>query len=216
MKPKGNKFLFDQVERALEEKSNDDDDVEFEIKELVTHNPKGQERKKPKTVIHKFRFMNDIPLNESSMDVKVNFLDYWEIDEQNEKPKHFSWITDIKVTKSNSYKLMRSGRARWKIENETFNTLTNQEYNLKHNFGLGGKNLSTNFILLMMIAFLVDQIQQLCCPLFQAALKKLGGKKYLWEKVRSTFNNYILDSMGTLYKVIVYGVKIKPPDFLHR
>ena len=89
--------------------------------------------------LHKFRFMNNVPLNESNKDVKVNFLDYCEIDGRTGKTKYFSWITDIEVTKENSYKLMRSGRARWKIENETFNTLTNQEYNLKHNFGLGDR-----------------------------------------------------------------------------
>jgi hypothetical protein len=37
---------------------------------------------------------------------------------------------------------MRGGRARWKIENETFNTLKNQGYNLGHNYGLGKKNLA--------------------------------------------------------------------------
>ncbi len=109
---------------------------------------------------------------------------------------------------------MRSGRARWKIENETFNTLTNQGYNLKHNYGLGKKNLSTNFISLMMLAFLVDQIQQLCCPLFQAALKKAGGKKYLWKRILSTFNEFEIDSFETILKAIAYGTRRKPPDIL--
>ena len=110
---------------------------------------------------------------------------------------------------------MRSGRARWKIENETFNTLTNQEYQLKHNFGLGEKNLSTNFILLMMLAFLIDQSQQLCCPLFQAALNKAGGKKYLWDKIISLFTRNEIDSVTTMLEAIVYGTKRKPPDILY-
>jgi len=212
-KPKGNKFLFNSVEKAQEENSNEV--VEFEIEKLVTLNPAGGKRKIPKTVMHKFRFMNSVPLNESNKDVIVNFLEYWEIDEQTGKIKHFSWITDIEVTKENSYQLMRSGRARWKIENETFNTLTNQEYNLKHNFGLGKKNLSTNFILLMMLAFLVDQTQQLCCPLFQAALKKAGGKKYLWSRIRSLFTEFVIDSVTTMLEAIVYRKKNRPPEILY-
>ena len=172
VKPKGNKFLFNAVDEA--KKEDPDRVVDFEIEQIVTHNPAGGKMKDPKMVVHKFRFANNMPLNASNEDVKVNFLEYWEIDKRGDKTKHFSWITDIEVTKENSYKIMRSGRARWRIENETFNTLTNQGYNLKHNFGLGEKNLSTNFIQLMMLAFLVDQIQQLCCPLFQAALKKIG------------------------------------------
>jgi hypothetical protein len=83
---------------------------------------------------------------------------------------------------------MRGARARWKIENETFNTLKNQGYQFGHNFGLGKQHLSEVFVLLMMLAFLVDQIQQLCCPLFQAAWKKWKTKRSLWEKVRIHFH----------------------------
>ena len=35
---------------------------------------------------------------------------------------------------------------------------------------------------LMMLAFLIDQIQQRCCGLFQDALKKAKRKSYFWEK----------------------------------
>ena len=64
------------------------------------------------------------------------------------------------MTKENAYIIMRGGRARWKIENETFNTLKNQGYNLKHNYGLGEKYLAPVFTMLMMLAFLVDQTQE--------------------------------------------------------
>jgi hypothetical protein len=37
--------------------------------------------------------------------------------------------------------LMRGARARWKIENETFNTLKNQGYHFEHNFGHGDQPL---------------------------------------------------------------------------
>ena len=73
------------------------------------------------------------------------------------------------LTPDNVDVIMRGGRARWKIENETFNTLKNQGYHLEHNYGHGEQNLSVVFAMLMMLAFLVDQTQQLCCPVFQAA-----------------------------------------------
>ena len=75
------------------------------------------------------------------------------------------------------YQFMCGARARWKIENETFNTLKNQGYQIGHNFGLGKQHLSAVFVLLMMLAFLVDQIQQLCCPLFDAAWKRWKTKR---------------------------------------
>ena len=97
---------------------------------------------------------------------------------------------------------MKGGRARWRIENETFNTLKNQGYHFERNFGHGEKYLCTNFGLLMFLAFLIDQVQQLCCQLFNQALKKAGRKKYFWEKLRYFFETFIFDSWEVLYGVI--------------
>ena len=110
---------------------------------------------------------------------------------------------------------MRGGRSRWKIENETFNTLKNQGYNMEHNYGLGKEHLSENFMMLMMLAFLVDQAQQLCSPLFQAALEKLGSKRSLWEQQRNLFNSFELDSMATIYTMIINGFRKPSPDIIY-
>jgi len=104
---------------------------------------------------------------------------------------------------------MRGGRARWKVENETFNTLKNQGYHLKHNFGHGEKNLSVIFALLMMLAFLVDEVQQLGCRLFKAIWKKEGSKRSLWEKMRGLFHTLEFDSREDLFKAMLYGDKIE-------
>ena len=124
-------------------------------------------------VRHRFRFVNDVPLNASHVDVRVNFIEYWEISDT--KVQHFSWVTDLRVSRRNVFHLMRGGRARWKIENETFNTLKNQGYNFEHTYGHGEQNLSVVFAILMMLAFLVDQAQQLCCALFQSGLGRSWG-----------------------------------------
>ena len=55
---------------------------------------------------------------------------------------------------------MKGGQARWKIENETFNTLKNLRYNFEHNFGYGHQNLSNNLAILMMVVFLIDQLHR--------------------------------------------------------
>jgi hypothetical protein len=86
-------------------------------------------------VIHRFRFVNALPLNQSPPDLLVNFLEYWEVRE--DKVLHFSWITDFELSEVNILALMRGGRARWKVENETFNTLKNPGYSLEHNYGHG-------------------------------------------------------------------------------
>jgi hypothetical protein len=188
-------YLFEQV-RAAEEEGR------------VSH---YERHDRAAGIRHQFRFINDMPLNESRSDVRVNFIEYWEVSK--DKIQHFSWVTDFRVTKYNVYKLMRGGRARWKIENETFNTLKNQGYNFEHNYGHGEKNLSVVLATLMMLAFLVDQTQQLCCALFQAVWAKLGSKRLLWERIRAVFFDYALESMRQLLEVLFYGLKKSAPVF---
>ena len=162
-------------------------------------------------VVHRFRFVNDVPLNTSHRDVRVNFIEYWEVGEH--KVQHFSWVTDLRVSPRNVYHLMRGGRARWKIENETVNTLTNQGYHFEHNDGHGTQNLSVVFAMVMMLAFLVDQTQQLCCALFQAVGAKLGSKRLLWERMRALVYDYALESMRQLLEALFYGLEKPRPSF---
>ncbi len=127
--------------------------------------------------------------------------------------QHFSWVTDLRVSTRNVYEIMRGGRARWKIENETFNTLKNQGYNFEHSYGHGEQNLSVVFAMLMMLAFLVDQTQHLCCALFQEVWAKLGSKRLWWERMRALFYDYALESMRQLLQALFYGVKNPTPIF---
>ncbi len=164
-------------------------------------------------MVHRFSFLNQVPINESNQDLLVNFLEYWEVTPA--EVKHFSWVTDFTVTKNSAYLLMRGGRVRWKIENETFNTLKNQGYHFEHNYGLGKKNLRLVFAMLMMLAFLIDQTQQICCKLFKAVWTKLKSKRALWERMRSLFKEFAFESMEMLYKAILYGIKFLPPVILY-
>ncbi|MEM6965484.1 MAG: hypothetical protein AAF573_12005 [Bacteroidota bacterium] len=76
----------------------------------------------------------------------TNYFEYSEVDVQTGKQIFYStWITGIEITMENVQELVTVVRARWKIENETFNTLKNQGYHLEHNYGYGKKYLATNF-----------------------------------------------------------------------
>jgi len=89
--------------------------------------------------------------------------------------------------------------------------LTNQGYNFEHNYGHGEQNLSVVFATLMMLAFLVDQTQQLCCALFRAVWTQLGSKRLLWERMRALFYDYRLDSMRELLEALLYGFEKSHP-----
>lgn len=168
VKPDGNKCLFRQF-KARDERG-----------QVKWHSLENKEGK------HHLGYTNNLALNESNREVRVNML-YYEWTNLKGEVKIFTWITSINLIKSNVYKVMRMGRSRWKIENETFNTLKNQGYNFEHNFGHGKENLCTVFAFLMMLAFYVDQIQQSSCQYFKKILLELKTRLKLWESIRAVF-----------------------------
>ena len=161
-------------------------------------------------VEHRFRWSNGAPLNDANTDLEVNFLEYWER-RPNGREKRFSWVTDLRVDRWNAMGLMRAGRARWRIENETFNTLKNQGYEFEHNFGHGRRHLATVFAALMLLAFGIDQLQKARCSLFQAALARKGRAKYFWEDFRSMFKTYRLPDWETYYRALAFGHRAPVP-----
>ena len=162
---------------------------------------------------HEFRFLEGVGLNRSHPDLKVNAVEYWEI-RPNGKRTCFSWVTDLPVHPDALMALMRAGRARWRIENETFNTLKNHGCNFEHNFGHGEKHLSTVFAQLMMLAFLIDQIELRCCELFKAALRKARRPLRLRAKIRFMFDEYMLSDWEHFYGLIAYGRRPVRPEIL--
>jgi len=89
--------------------------------------------------------------------------------------------------------------------------LKNQIYHLEHNYGLGQKHLSAVFVILMMLAFCVDQTLQRCCPLFQAVWRKLQTKRDLCERIRAMFRDFRLESIRMLHEAILYGYERLTP-----
>lgn len=154
--------------------------------------------------LHRFKYLNDAPLNESNEDIRVNFIEYWET-KPNGKKLHFTWVTNILVSDKNVMKIMKGGRARWKVENETINTLKTQGYQFEHNFGHGNKHLCQVLATLMMLAFLTDELQFIACRLMKLAKEKEKGKKGLWHKIRAAFDFYLILSWEDLLTVIAFG-----------
>ena len=143
-----------------------------------------------------------LPLNDTHTDTEVTVLEYREEGKSGDK-KYFCWITDLEVNEKTVEQLVCGGRARWRIENETFNTLKNQGYQFEHNFGHGNNQLSTVLVYLMFIAFLMDQIQEFACNTFKAVLVKYGGRSYVWQKMRGLFFHFFIDTWEQLYEVLL-------------
>lgn len=182
-KPGSNKFLFKKFN--FEKRRNNIQNYLIKIGKIT----------------HEFEFINQVYLKGTGS-LKVNFISYYQ-KEKGKKDLHFGWITSFKVTSENVLELMKIARSRWKVENETFNTLKNQGYHFEHNFGHGYKNLSVVFAYLMMLAFLIDQIIQLTSPIQQQILLKLSSKKKMWKIIESAVFWTECQSMQEIYELIL-------------
>lgn len=171
-----------------------------------------------KQVHHRYRYKSQVRINQDMKSPVVNFVEFWEtiswVDargvSQQEK-RHFAWLTDIPLNKETIITIMRGGRARWKIENEVFNTLKNQGYNLEHNYGHGSENLSINFIMMMFIAFFIDQVQLSSCQKFKDVMKKKIRISYVWNEIIAQVRQIFFSSWSEFYGIITgeYAVETR-------
>ena len=152
---------------------------------------------------HDYCWKNEVLLQCGENAIKVNFFEYIQKNKDGKIIFQNSWVTDIKMSRYNIVGMTQAGRCRWKIENECFNTLKNQGYYIEHNYGHGKKHLSYNMYLLTLLAFYFHQIFELTDGAYQACRKKLGSKRFMWEKFRNVIRFFIMDSWTMLMDFIL-------------
>jgi len=157
-------------------------------------------------------YATDLIFSGQHQDLLVNYVQYTEIDSKTGKVYYDGkWLTDLPIDQLSLEEFVAVARSRWKVENETFNTLKNQGYHLEHNYGHGKKFLATNFALLTILAFLVDQITQHLDLYFKRVWDKFGSKKLTWQKIREVFNQFPCASMNAIYRFLVKELTINIP-----
>ena len=160
---------------------------------------------------HLYRWVNQVPINGSEKADDVNFFDY-QIIVGDKVTYRNSWVTDIAVNAKNIVELVKAGRCRWKIENETFNTLKNQGYHIEHNFGHGKKHLSMVFFLLNLLAFYVHQILDLTDRYYQRLrYEKFTSRKEFWNQLRCTFRILLFRNWEHMFRYLLDPPPIEPP-----
>ncbi len=139
-------------------------------------------------------WVKDILLNGYLGGEVVNYIEFQIYNTEGKRTYHNSWVTDLEVNEGNVRELVKGGRARWKIENEGFNTLKNHGYHLEHNFGHGTKNLSEAFFVLNLLSFFVHQILELTDLLYQSCRAGFSARKEFWNVIRASFRLLLFDS----------------------
>jgi hypothetical protein len=135
--------------------------------DLARHEVKVRKGKTRET--HRYRFVAQVPLRDGKDAVLVNWIGCEILNAKGEVKYRTAFITSLPVAESNVAEIAACGRARWKIENESFNVLKNHGYELEHNFGHGETYLAMMLAALNMLAFAWHTVLDLMEPPWRRA-----------------------------------------------
>jgi len=164
--------------------------------------------------IVQYRFLNDVPMRAGEDALLVNWCEI-EITHEDTGEVIFlnSFITDLLLTRKNVQEIVKCGRARWKIENETYNTLKTQGYHLEHNFGHGDRYLSMTLFTLNVLAFLLHTALHLSDEVYKRIREDLGRRDTFFNDVRALTRYLLFDSWSALLKFMFIQLELEPlPD----
>ena len=107
---------------------------------------------------HEYSYLNEIEYaginyswvecTETILKIKTNITDI----------QKFTYITNIFLSEKNVAETANSGRLRWKIENEGFNTQKNSGYELEHKYSRVSYPAMQNYYHILQIAHMINQL----------------------------------------------------------
>jgi hypothetical protein len=135
--------------------------------ELSRHEEKVRRRATKETL--RYRWIEAVPIRGGKDALLVNWIGFEILDAKGKRKYSMAWVTSLPVTEDNVAEIVACGRARWKIENESFNVMKNHGYELEHNFGHGQKFLAMTLAALNLLAFAWHTVLELLEPPWRAA-----------------------------------------------
>lgn len=159
-------------------------------------------------VTHRYRWLESVPVRDGKDAMLVNWLEIEIVDPAGKTTYRNGFVTDLAVTAANVAELAACGRARWKIENESFNTLKTKGYNLEHNFGHGQKHLAAVLATMNLLAFAMHTVADLADQAWKAARAAVGARKRFFEDLRAITTYLVFPTWASLVETLRAG---QPP-----
>ena len=144
-----------------------------------------------RTRTYRYRWVEDVPLRDGKDALGVQWLGVEVVDASGKATYRGAFVTSLDIREDNVAEIAACARARWKIENESFNVLKNHGYHLEHNFGHGKQYLAQVFVTLNLLAFAFHTVLHSVEALWQQARTVLGTRKGFFADMH-TITAYLL------------------------
>ena len=167
-------------------------------------------RHRGKSTTYVYRWLTEVPLRASDDALEVNWFSIEILNDKGRRTYSNSFVTDLPVTAGTVADLAACGRARWKIENETFNVLKTNGYNLEHNFGHGKLTLASLLVTFNLLAFAFHTVATLSVLAWRNAVAARGTRHDFFQHLR-TVTAYIIFPDWQILLLAITDPKARPP-----
>jgi len=158
-----------------------------------------------RSLTYRYRWIEGVPLRDGKDALTVNWLGVSILDAKGKTTYDGAFVTSLAVTRDNVVEVAACARARWKIENESFNVLKNNGHNLAHNFGHGKKNLARIFATMNLLAFAFHTACDCLETLWQQAREAIKTRSGFFQDFRAISAYVVFTSWTTLMITLVSG-----------
>ena len=157
---------------------------------------------------YRLRWFLAAPLRDGKDGLHVNWLGVTVLDAKGKVCYDGALVTSLAFTKENVQEIAACARARWKIENETFNVLKNNGYNLEHNFGHGKKHLAMLFAAMNLLAFAMHTVMDCVEERWVKARNAKRVRKRFFDHIRMLTEYLVFADWDALMTTLITS---KPP-----
>ncbi len=166
-----------------------------------------------KKLAYRYRWFSKAPLRDGKPALDVNWIGVTITDAKGKATYDGAFVTSLEVTRENVAEIAACARARWKIENESFNVLKNNGYHLEHNFGHGKQNLAMLFAAMNLLAFAMHTVCDCLEDLWIEAREAKRARKRFFEHIRTITAYLVFPDWRTLMTTLINS---KPPPEIEK
>lgn len=161
-----------------------------------------------KWTTYRYQWLCGVPLRGDAKAMDVNWFGVEITDAKGKVTYRNGFITDMPVGRDNVVAMVAAGRARWKIENEAFNTLKTKGYNLEHNFGHGKQHLASVLATLNLLAFACHTVLDLGARAWKAARREAVTRMGFFHTLVALTTYVVFSSWDHLLETMAFA---RPP-----
>ena len=150
-----------------------------------------------RTLTYRHRWFNRVPLRDGTDARLVDWVGVTITDAKGKVAYQSAFVTSLDVTRDSVAEIVACARARWKIENESFDVLKSDGYHLEHDFGHGKQSLAMMFAALNMLAFAVHTVCDCLERIWVDARTAKRARHRFFEHVRTITARLVFPDWNT-------------------